>query len=157
MLENVHEELAKAKEYIENILDSMTDALLVVSSDGSIEAVNASACTLLDYDESELIGQPFGKVIPEEEVFLGTKLAGLVENGAIANIDVYCYARDGRKIPMSLTGSAMRDKEGNLTAVVVVARDTREIQQFINELGAARAFSEGADAFWPFPGSRSRK
>ncbi|NVM21187.1 MAG: PAS domain S-box protein [Desulfobacterales bacterium] len=144
------EQLRITKDYINNIIGSMTDALIVVSPDGSIQAVNYAACTLLGYDEKELIGQPFGKVIPEEEeeeeeeeVFRGTKLAGLVENGAVTNVDVNYRARDGRKIPMSLTGSAMRDSEGNLSAVVAVARDMREIRRFISELHAARAFSDG--------------
>ena len=149
-LSSSRNELISAKDYTDNIIRSMTDTLIVISPDGHIETVNKAACTILGYEKKELIGQPFGKVISEEEeeeeeeeVFRGTKLAELVEKGSIVNMDVTYRAKDGRNIPMSLTGSAMRDKDGKLTGIVAAARDMREIQKFIAELRTSRAYSEG--------------
>ncbi|MFQ6616588.1 MAG: PAS domain S-box protein [Fidelibacterota bacterium] len=49
----------------ESILASMTDALIVISPDGSIQRVNPAGCRLTGYSEEELTGMPIGKVIEE--------------------------------------------------------------------------------------------
>ena len=138
---NARGSLESAKEYTDNIIRSMTDTLIVVSPEGCIETVNKTTCTVLGYEEKELIGQPFGTII-SKEVFRGTKLAELVEKGSIVNMDVTYRTKEGRKIPMSFTGSAMRDKEGKLTGIVATARDMRDIQELIAELRTSRAYSE---------------
>ena len=140
--QQAQDEIVAARDYTQNIIKSIIDILIVVDPDGKIRTVNPAAADLLGYKEDELIGTPVGTLFAEE-VFQGTKLAVLVEKGAVKNVDVTYRARDGRKIPMSLTGSAMKDRDGNLSAVVAVARDMREIRQFISDLHAARVFSEG--------------
>ena len=135
-------ELILSKDYTDNIITSMLDTLIAISPDGHIETLNKAACTILGYEEKELIGQPFGKVI-SEEVFRGTKLPELVEKGSIVNMEATYRAKDGRQIPMTLTGSAMRDKEGKLTGIVAAARDMREMQRLIHEEKVAREYSNG--------------
>ncbi len=162
-LKRSREELISAGDYTDNIIRSMSDALLVISPDGTIERVNTSLCTLLKYDTDELIGHHLGKVIPAfQEVspekfetfekqlkelvlmpaFRETKFAELMEKGVVTNLDVYYHDRNGEKIPMSLMGSAMKDKMGNLSGAVLVARDMRPTRHLITELRAARKFSE---------------
>lgn len=162
-LKKSREELINARDYTENIIGSMIDTLIVISPESKIETVNDSTCTLLNYNKSELVGQHFSTVIPafqglkfeefetmEQELkallvnpaFRKTKLAELIEKGVVTNLDAYYRDKEGRKIPMSIMGSAMRDKHGNLSGAVLVARDMREIRNLIAELRAARKFSE---------------
>ncbi|MGQ9660069.1 MAG: response regulator, partial [Thermochromatium sp.] len=49
-------ELAEARQYLENILTHMGEALLVLGPDGRIKLTNPAAQRLLGYSESELLG-----------------------------------------------------------------------------------------------------
>ena len=46
------------KDYVDSIIQTMTDTLVVVSPRGEIQTVNRAACRLLGYDEGDLVGVP---------------------------------------------------------------------------------------------------
>ena len=46
-LQKSYDAIAAAKNYTENILRSLMNALIVVAPDGTIQAVNVAACSLL--------------------------------------------------------------------------------------------------------------
>ena len=48
-----------SKLYVDNILSSMVDSLIVVNLDTTIRKVNQATLNLLGYEESELISQYF--------------------------------------------------------------------------------------------------
>jgi PAS domain S-box-containing protein len=107
-----------SKEYNDNILRSMNDALIVVVPEGHIETVNVATCDLLGYDESELEGQPFGLVV-------GAKSDLLKGDRIIRNIEQVYRAKDGREIPIRLSGAVIRDALGTVVGTVYAARDIR--------------------------------
>ena len=47
-----------SKDYMDNIIRSMNDALIVISPDGKIKTVNNATCELLDYKKEEMIDKP---------------------------------------------------------------------------------------------------
>jgi len=47
-----------SKDYVDGIIRSMSDSLVVASPAGRIVIVNAATCRMLGYEESELIGRP---------------------------------------------------------------------------------------------------
>ena len=51
-----------SKKYMDNIMSSMADALLVVGANGRIKSANQSACGMLEYGEYEIIGIPFDRI-----------------------------------------------------------------------------------------------
>jgi PAS domain-containing protein len=55
--------LKASKQYIDQIVTSMADALLVTTLSGNIKKINPAAQALLEYSEAELIGQPIFNVI----------------------------------------------------------------------------------------------
>ena len=57
----------RAQEYVDNILRSMEESLLVTDTELQIRRVNPSALRLLGYREEELIGRPAAQVILERE------------------------------------------------------------------------------------------
>ncbi len=57
--------LKASKQYIDQIVTSMADALLVTTLSGEIKKINYAAQVLLQYNEIELIGKPITKVIRE--------------------------------------------------------------------------------------------
>ena len=125
------ETLTKTKDYLDNIIHSTIDTIIVVNPDFTIRTVNQAALNLLGYKVNELIGQPIAKIVREEEqkVFQGSGLEELIEKGFVQGQELTYRAKDGREIPMFFSGSVMRDSEGTLEGIVCVAQDITERKQ----------------------------
>jgi PAS domain S-box-containing protein len=131
--------LIHAKEYIDNIIKSMTDTLMVVNPDGTIRTVNQATLKLLKYEkEEDLIGQSLEKIFAKDiPFFTNHDFDQFIRQGSIGNYDAIYKTKDGIEIPINLSVSLMTDRGRNPLAIVCVARDMREIQKLINDLKQA--------------------
>ncbi len=121
------EQTTVSKRYVDNIITSMADTLVVVSPDGRIRSVNQATRRLLGYPEHELIGQPVGMLFAEAAGSSGgTWLAEVLAKGMVSDVERAYRAKDGRAIPVLFSGSAMRDDEGQVQGIVCVALDMTE-------------------------------
>ena len=131
-------QLIQAKEYIDNIIKSMIDTLIVFNPDKRIRMANQAALKLLQYNEEELIGKPVKKIFAHDTPFFNERdFKRLIKEGAIRNYDTQYLTKQGVEIPINLSASVMSDRDGNLLAIVCVARDMREIQKLIHDLKQA--------------------
>ncbi len=122
-----------------DILTTMANSLILISPDAKILTVNPATVELLGYEEEELIGQPVGKIFIEEvTLFKGARLKKLIEEGFIRDYDMTYKTKLGEKIPVSFSGSAMRNKEGELVGIVGIAKDMRETRKLIADLEVSR-------------------
>ena len=124
--------LEKAKNHLENILLSMTDAVMVVSKKGLIQTVNEAALSLFGYAQGEIIGMSFNGLleggalspwtISEEKPLSSNDM----ENLAYHNKEASVFTKHGEAIPVLISGSAFHDKDNLMLGAVIVARDIRE-------------------------------
>jgi PAS domain S-box-containing protein len=131
------EEIIATRDYIDNIVQSMVDALIVTSPAGIIERVNPATCILLGYQEQELVGRPVHHFIVTKEndaLFRDKELADLVRNGFIKNLDSFLRSKNAGTTPVSISSSVMFDRKNNIQAVILVARDIRELSSLVAEL-----------------------
>ncbi|MDP3042368.1 MAG: ATP-binding protein, partial [Candidatus Omnitrophota bacterium] len=143
------QELIAAKDYADSIVSSMLDALVVIDPEGKILIINQAASGLLGYKEDELIGKPATIIFEEEdegevfkdvsgkldEAYVFTKfgLCKLIDAGAVSNLEMNYKSKSGEKIPVSFSGSVIKDKTGRLIGVVGVAKDMREIKRLMRQ------------------------
>jgi len=114
-----------SKSYVDNILKSMAETLMVIDPDGTIQRVNQAAISLLGYERAELVGRSAGDVFEEGvDVLSLFKRSGL--NDIIRSIDTNVVTKDGRHVAVSLSGSVMRDDDGEIQGIVCVAQDITE-------------------------------
>jgi PAS domain S-box-containing protein len=122
--------LVSIKTYSENILNSlneMGDTLVIFDIDGTIRRVNQATCSLLGFDESELVGRPISFITGDEDpLFQGDGFLRLVGEETVSNYDVSYRTRDGRLVQMLFSGSVMIGADGKTREVVAVARDITE-------------------------------
>ena len=127
------EELSRtvvSKDYVDNIIKSMIDTLIVTNPDATIRDVNQATMNLLGYSESELIGKPVGILFAEDPNISvpGQKpwIDNLIEKGIIQNTEATYIAKDGTRIPVILSGSVMKSDNNNVQGFVYVALDITE-------------------------------
>lgn len=121
-------ELAEARQYLENIITHMGEALLVLASDGTIKMTNPAACRMLGYRREDLLGMPIGDVFEEEGdeeagAFMGTWLEALIRTGALSKIEARLIASDGRRVPILFSRTAVKDSAGNISDIICIAKD----------------------------------
>src|SRR4051812_17272807 len=64
------DEVLAAKRFADNIVQSMSDILIVTDPALRIVTVNQAACRLLEYSEIELVGRPIEDVFKQESITL---------------------------------------------------------------------------------------
>ena len=98
-----------SRNYVDNIVNSMADMLIVIKPDGNIEKANKAVLNNLGYDEEDLKGKRIGFLFQEEEIALkGTKFEKLMDGATVKDYAVDFKTKDGKKIPVILSGSAIR-------------------------------------------------
>jgi two-component system NtrC family sensor kinase len=68
-------------------------------------------------------------------------LEALNRKGSVRNLEMYYKTKHGERIPISFSGSVMKDRDGNFTAIVIVARDMREIKRLELQLIRSKKLS----------------
>ncbi|MBM3251817.1 MAG: PAS domain S-box protein, partial [Candidatus Omnitrophica bacterium] len=118
-------ELVTTKEYIENIVKSVNDILIVTDKVLNIKIVNRAACELLGYREDELIYKPLAYLFTGSDYadFVDSALAKLIKDGFIVNREMNYKTKEGNFIPTFFSGAVIRDKAGKLEGVVIIAKD----------------------------------
>ena len=121
-------ELAHANQYLENIITHMGEALLVLTPRGMIKMVNPAACQMLGYTREDLLGMAIGDVFEEEAdeaagAFMGTWLEALIRTGALSKIEARFIASDGRRVPILFSRTAVKDKQGQISDIICIAKD----------------------------------
>lgn len=120
-----------SKQYVDNILSSMSDALFVINPNNTLRTVNSYAATLLGYSQSDLVDQPSDIIFETSIDWLDAKKSSLFQGGVLGRADIVFKTKDGKKIPMQIKGSLMTGADGETTGVVLVARDMRETLRLI--------------------------
>ena len=125
---NMTEQLQKSmvsKAYVDNIITSMMDSLVVVDLSGNIQSVNNALCSMLDYSEDELIGQPVKKIFGENYPFEEERNY-LIKNKHFRNSEITYLRKDGTKISVLFAGSVLYDTGRNIRGLVFVALNITE-------------------------------
>jgi len=138
LVEQRTEELRQAKNYLQNVINDMGEALLLLKPSGRIKAANPAACRMLGYGESDLIGMAIGDVFEEEEseqanAFMGTWLEALIRTGTISSIEASFIASDQRRVPILFSRTAIMDDAEVITDIICIAKDMTGYRRVGNE------------------------
>lgn len=123
-------ELAQAKQHLEKIVSNMGEALLVLSPDGRIAESNPAAQSLLGYSDDELCGLAISDIFEEEGeeeagAFMGTWVEALIRTGAIKDIDATLVSREGERVPILFSRTAITNAQNEIDKIVCIAKNMR--------------------------------
>jgi len=112
------------------IVDSSDDAIGSKTLDGVITSWNRGAEKLFGYTAAEAVGQQIYLIIPDEHRAEEDEVLARLRRGErIDHFETVRRTKDGRRIPISLTVSPLRDATGRIIGASKVARDISERYQ----------------------------
>jgi PAS domain S-box-containing protein len=109
------------------IVESSDDAIVSKTLDGRIRSWNAGAMRLFGYTPEEVIGKAITIIIPPELHEEERRILEKLQRGErLDHFETTRVTKDGRRIPISLTVSPIRDSHGTVIGASKVARDISE-------------------------------
>ncbi len=109
------------------IVESSDDAIVSKTLEGRILTWNTGAVRIFGYRPEEAIGQPITMIIPPELHDQEREILDKVRRGErVDHFDTVRVTKDGRRIPISLTVSPIRNRHGVIIGASKVARDISE-------------------------------
>lgn len=113
-----------SRNYMDDIIESMGDALVVTDRRGTIQRVNGAALKMLGYRrEEELAGKPIGILLPDDA---GDELFKMEEGCTFEACEARFRRTDGQTLPVSVSKAFMHDADGEIQGMVCVAGDITE-------------------------------
>ena len=126
----LHDTTIERSNFINNVVESMVATLIVVDRDAKIRAVNQALVNLLGYEQSELVGRSSSLICVANGFHLSsTRLEQLLGHSALKDHEVTFITKDNRHIPISLSGSAIKDAQGRTTGYVCIGTDITQRKQ----------------------------
>ncbi len=124
------------------IVESSEDSIISRDVNGKVTSWNVGAQRIFGYRPDEVIGQPITRIIPSElQAEEATILERVLRGESITHYETVWLAWDGRRIPVSLAMSPIRDATGAIIGASKVARDITERKQAEAALRASEQFN----------------
>jgi len=123
-LERMRQKLAETtitKNYLDAVLNSLADAVLVTTPDGIIKSCNEAAQSLLGYGEQELLGKPMVSFIADEH-----RGAYDLSQEAPEARETVLRTASGQTIPVSMANSSISTEDPQFRGNIYVARNITE-------------------------------
>jgi PAS domain S-box-containing protein len=109
------------------IVASSEDAIISRDLDGRIATWNDGARRLFGREAAEMLGRTMEELVPDEfRPHEAGLLYRLAQGETIAHVETERLARDGVRLPVSMSLSPIRDEHGQVTGSALIARDISE-------------------------------
>ncbi len=122
-----------SRAYVDNIIGSMLDSLIVLDAEGRIVRVNHATLTLLGYTAEELLGQNAGLVV-QDDFLPSFRAADYAPFSVEGNAETYYRSKDGRLIPVLFSVAVLKTDSEHINGLVLVAQDITETKRAADEL-----------------------
>ena len=122
-------------DYVDNIINSMSDMLVVTNTDGTIRTINQSLASALLYTDADVVDKPVRVLFDDAaEVLSATQQECMLKGEKIQEYEAVARAKDATVIPVNVLLSVMRDRKGAVVGFIVIVRDMREIIKLKRQL-----------------------
>ncbi len=108
------QETTVSKSYLDNIISSLSDALIVINHERNIQSCNEAALNLSGYESADLIDRPVGAFLNQDN-FPDFPFQGRRETTF--------FAKNGTHIPVSVAASVMQNTAGKNEGIVCLVQD----------------------------------
>ena len=106
------------------IVESTEDAIFSLTLDGIITTWNRGAHKLYGYSAKEIIGKSINMLIPPELLAEEEQVMERIKKGeSVAQFETTRRHKNGKKFPISLTVSAVKDGSGKIVGVSKIGHD----------------------------------
>ncbi|MFA4953868.1 MAG: CHASE4 domain-containing protein [Patescibacteria group bacterium] len=119
------EELERDRKRLHDYFDHAHDLIFAVDTDDKVTMVNQSACSVLGYDEKDLLGRSILDIVGPDSREVMLRANDEIGSGDIVARSVDVLTRDGNRRTLDLSGQRLWDN-GQPTGTFYIARDVTD-------------------------------
>jgi len=124
----------------EHIIESMTGGVITINMKGIIATFNRSAEVILGYNSGEVVGKSVFDIFPENSrnQDLSRIITDTLEKQLTSSSrEIVIFSRSGKKVPIGITTSLLRDKKNTFLGIVVTFKDLGQIKHLEEQMRRA--------------------
>ncbi len=128
-IEELSARVTEMESYVASLTRDSYDAILGVDPDGTIRSWNRGAWVIFGWEPEEIIGQSYKKMMPSDVDAQGefTRMLRALERRGFANDEeAVRLTKDGRRVLVSVTRTALKNVAGEFVGFSAVMRDITE-------------------------------
>jgi PAS domain S-box-containing protein len=140
-LREVLDQNLQTKNFLQNVLESLTAGVITIDLEGKIKSINRSGCAILHIKPKQIIGAEYEKIF-------GKTLAGayslrsLFSGGkAYRNLEKDVRIDDGTVIPISVSSAPITDRASNTVGALEVFVDLTEVKRMQEEVARVKSLA----------------
>jgi len=119
-----------SREFMDNVINTMNDMLVVIAPDGTIQSVNRAFCEVFGYQAEEIVGHRVDEF--EEQDAPRNMFAAFertIRDERVSGIESACRTVWGSSVPMLFSMAVMKDDDDHPLAVICAAQDISGIKR----------------------------
>lgn len=127
-------------ELLQEVVDSMSEALFVTDRAGRIILVNSAAAELTGFSREALLARGLPELVSHPQTPVPPnpwKLLEISSGSGQLSLEAELITASGRGVPVGVSWTVVRDARGAVTGMMAVARDMRQIRELISRLEEA--------------------
>jgi PAS domain S-box-containing protein len=120
---------------LESIVNDSGDVIFFLDNDKRFRAWNRAAAAIFGWRADEILGQPVEKIVPPD-VLASQEMERIdrdIEQHGHCHLETVRLAKDGRRVPVELTVSLLRDPQGQPIGRSAILRDITERRRLEEE------------------------
>jgi len=133
-LEEKNAALEEAQRFIDSVLSSMSDVLVVADVQGRILRSNKAMVKLLGRSEADLAGTELSALFAVSADSAIANFPDHIRTGGILDCEIEILATGGEAVPLAVNCSPRYDSEGTLSGMVVTGRPLGELRRAYRDL-----------------------
>ncbi|MBL8791009.1 MAG: PAS domain-containing protein [Rhizobiales bacterium] len=136
-LEGKNNELESAQRFIDSVLASMTDVLIVCDLAGRIVRANASAEAVIGVAAAASNAFIQSVFMKDSEEVAAAMLPKVLAGSAVVDVEASLEGRDGAAVPISMNCTPQHDHNGKLVGFVLIGRSVGDLRRAFEALDNA--------------------
>lgn len=117
-----------SNEYLNKIIQSLADALLVTTQSGIIKIANQATKNLFGYSKEELMGMQLSRLIIEYNLLLEASQQYLLAPEILRDVEVVGLTKNGIRVAIAFSCSAIQTNTENMPDFIYVGREMSKRQ-----------------------------
>lgn len=119
-------EFIRAKEYFEAIVASTCDAICTTDMQGRIIYFSPGAERMFGYSAEEASGRQVSQFYAGGHAEAEKVMGLLLKEGTLSNYETVFVGKGGRRVPISVSASLLKDKSGRTLGTLGISKDISE-------------------------------
>lgn len=133
-LEEKNANLEEAHQFIQSVISSISDILIVADTQGHIQQVNGALENLVGRSASKITGQPLASLFMPGFADMVEDFADHIRRGPINDCEVELAGPNGEAAPIAINCTPRYDHDGRLSGLVITGRPLGELQRAYQDL-----------------------